>query len=316
MKRTPIILLLVIVSIMTIAVLFWVTGNETTENQTKSAMVRLKVGYIPIVDCSQLYVASQRGYFTAAGLDVELVALAGGPPIIQALSTGAIDIGFANLATIVFYEQTAPRLIRLSGGTRMDKDHSEAGLVVLADSGIEQISDIKGKIVAVNSRRNIVDLAILRAIRLSGLTAKDITFVELPFKDMETALRSKRVDVTPLPEPFLSVALRNGGLRNLGDHFALAFGELFSTGYFSMANSATVTPDVIRKFNAAISNATRDLKSPDDNTFGAISAVTKIPKDVLMLAGRPDFVSEIPESAFIKMQSWLEDESLLKKKSD
>jgi len=314
MKYKAIILVSMIASILAITSEAWATGKQSIDSQASSNTVNLRIGYIPIVDCSQLYIASQLGYFSKAGFDVELVPMAGGPAIIQALSTDAIDIGFANLATVVFYEETAPRLNRLAGGTRMDKDHSEAGLVVLADSGIQTISDLKGKSIAVNSRRNIVDLAVLRAINKYGLSAKDIMLVELPFKDMETAIRSKRVDAATLPEPFLSIALKTGGVRNLGDHFAIAFGEIYSTGYFSIPQSSKVTSDVIEKFNAAMVNATIDLKSPDEKTFAAISTVTKLSKEVVELTGKPEFVSNVPESAFLQMKTWLQEEKLLKKK--
>lgn len=312
MKSKPFPLLLAIASLIALTAVIFFAWNNPPESPAPDAPVRLRIGYIPIVDCAQIYVAAQRGYFSRERIDVELVALAGGPAIIQALATGAIDIGFANLATIVFYERTAPRLTRLAGGTRMDKTHSEAGLVVLAESSIKHLSDLRGKSIAVNSRRNIVDLAILRATRLAGLTANEINLIELPFKDMETSLRSKRIHAAPLPEPFLSIALKNGDVRNLGDHFILAFGELYSTGYFSMSNSKTVTAEVARRFDAAILSATQDLSRPNAETLEAISAVTKIPRTVLEKTGWPEFVTNIPESAFRQMETWLTEEQLLK----
>jgi NitT/TauT family transport system substrate-binding protein len=311
MKRRALIWFLVIAIFGIVAFGLWTVGNRNLVAQQPTTTIKVRIAYIPILDCAQLYVASYLGYFAKNGLDVELVPMAGGPAIIQALSSNAIDIGFANLATIVFYEQAAQRLNHLAGGTRMDKDHSEAGLVVLADSGIKQISDLRGKTIAVNSRRNIVDLAIFRAIKGSGLSAKDIKLIELPFKDMETALRSKRIDAAPLPEPLLSFVLKKGGVTNLGDHFAIAFGEIYSTGYFSMPGSEKITSTVINKFNTAIIEATENLKNPSKNTFEAISLVTKLPPEALEAAGKPEFVNKIPESAFQQMKIWLVEEGLL-----
>jgi NitT/TauT family transport system substrate-binding protein len=276
--------------------------------------IKLKIGYIPILDCSQVYVASQLGYFAENGLDVELVPLAGGPAIIQALVSDAIDVGFANLTTIVFYEQASPRLNRLAGGTRMNKNHSEAGLVVSADSGIARIAALKGRTIAVNSRRNIVDLAVLRAVKVSGLSANDIKLVELPFKDMEAAVRAKRIDAATLPEPILSSAMKTTGLRNLGDHFAIAFGEVYSTGYFSAPKSSKMTPEMIKKFDAAILKATSNLGNPTEKTYEAISTVTKLPAEVLKLSGKPEFVVSVPETAFEQMKTWMEEERLLENK--
>jgi NitT/TauT family transport system substrate-binding protein len=311
MKRKAFIWFLVVAIFGIVAFGLWTVGNRYLVAQQPTATIKVRIGYIPILDCAQLYVASHLGYFVKNGLDVELVPMAGGPAIIQALSSNAIDIGFANLATIVFYEQAAQRLNHLAGGTRMDKNHSEAGLVVLADSGIKQISDLRGKTIAVNSRRNIVDLAILRTIKGSGLSAKDINLIELPFKDMETALRSKRIDAAPFPEPLLSIVLKTGGVTNLGDHFAIAFGEIYSTGYFSMPESEKITSTVIKNFNTAINEATENLNNPSRNTFEAISLVTKLSPETLESTGKPEFVNKIPESAFQQMKTWLVEEELL-----
>lgn len=275
---------------------------------------KIKIGYIPILDCSQIYVASELGYFSKKGLDVELTPFSSGSAIIQALSSGAIDVGFANLATVVFYEKSSPRLLRLAGGTRMDKNHSEAGLVVSDDAGIVRIADLKGKTIAVNSRRNIVDLALIKAVNTSGLSANDINLVELPFKDMEVAVRARRVDAATLPEPLLSSALKTPGLRNLGDHFVIAFGDVYSTGYFAMQNSSNAKPEVIVKFNAAISEATTELKNPTERTYEAVHAVTKLPTEILKSAGKPEFVVRVPETAFEQMAAWLEEEGFLDQK--
>lgn len=310
MKRPVLILLVALLAI--VASLFWWSKHKDTPPPTaEDPIVTLKVGYIPIIDCSQLYVASQRGYFTEQHLNVELVPMAGGPIIIQALSSGAIDIGFANLATVVFYENGSPVLRRLSGGTRMDKDHSEAGLVVLASSSINVASDLKGKIVAVNSRKNIVDLAVLRFIRGAGLKADDITLVEVPFKDMEAALRGGRIDAATLPEPILSVAMKTDGLRNLGDHFVMAFGSISSTGYFAMPTSEKITESVAQRFKVAMERATEELNSADSGAWTAVAEVTKLPPDVLAAAGKPEFLNAVSSEAFLQMKTWLQEEGLM-----
>ncbi len=39
---------------------------------------KVKIGYIPIADCAQLYVAIEKGFFEQEGLEIELLGLAGG----------------------------------------------------------------------------------------------------------------------------------------------------------------------------------------------------------------------------------------------
>jgi len=151
-------------------VVFGVLSTVVLPSQAADSLpnlTKLKVGIIPITDCSQLYVAKQMEIFKRHGLDIDLIPMAGGSQILQALSTGTVDIAFSNLASVVFYEKNAGKLQRLAGGTLMNAEFSEAGLVVLAASSppITNLQELKGKTIAVNTRRNIVDLAVLRALR-------------------------------------------------------------------------------------------------------------------------------------------------------
>jgi NitT/TauT family transport system substrate-binding protein len=153
----------------------------------------LTIGIIPIADCAQLYVA-QRTIFEKYNLVVERVPLNGDSLILSALGTGAVQVAFSNIASAVLYEQGVGPLKLLSGGTRMNRQYSEAGLVVSADSKINTFADLNDKTIAVNTKRNIVDLAILRALRHIAIKATEVSLIELPFKDMEAALRAGSID--------------------------------------------------------------------------------------------------------------------------
>ena len=124
-------------------------------NEPPSEISKIKIGIIPITDCAQIYVAKYTGIFGKYDLEVELVPLAGGATILQALSAGSVDIAFSNLASVVFYEKNVGKLQRLEGGTFMNAQFSEAGLVVRADSGINNLSDLRGKTIAVNSLKTL-----------------------------------------------------------------------------------------------------------------------------------------------------------------
>lgn len=58
---------------------------------------RVSIGYIPIVNCSSIFIATEKGYFKDEGIEVELVSLIGGEKITTALVKGEVDIGFLTL---------------------------------------------------------------------------------------------------------------------------------------------------------------------------------------------------------------------------
>ncbi|MBI1826042.1 MAG: ABC transporter substrate-binding protein [Planctomycetes bacterium] len=294
------------VTVLLVGLLMW--GLTPRPSSPGSQPTKLKIGIIPITDCSQLYVAKHTGVFARHGLDVEFVPMAGGAAILQGLSSGSIDVAFSNLASVVFYEKNAGALQRLNGGTAMSAKYSEAGLVVRADSGIGDLLGLRGKTIAVNSLRNIVDLAVVRALRMRGVPATEFRLVELPFKDMEAALRGDRIDAATLPEPILTRAMSAEGLKNLGDHFVLAFGEMYSTGYFTLPNRFAATKDTFERFNASIREATPIANAYSGEVLQAISKETKIAESDLQRAGRPQFVESVPDTALEQMRTWLREE--------
>src|SRR5436305_9280184 len=61
----------------------------------------LRVGYVPVIGASALYVLDRAGWARAAGLDIRLAKFDSGPAAIQAISSGSLDmlaIGIAPVA--------------------------------------------------------------------------------------------------------------------------------------------------------------------------------------------------------------------------
>ena len=56
---------------------------------------KLRVAYIPVLDCLQLYVAKEKGFFKDEGLELELRAVPSGPVIQTLLEAGEIDVGWS-----------------------------------------------------------------------------------------------------------------------------------------------------------------------------------------------------------------------------
>jgi NitT/TauT family transport system substrate-binding protein len=77
-------------------------------------------------------------------------------------------------------------------------------LMVHKDSSIYEITDLKGKTVAVPNRYSNQYLIIFKALREQGLSFKDVKIVEMPPPDMPAALYSKAVDAITSGEPFMA----------------------------------------------------------------------------------------------------------------
>jgi len=298
--------------VLLIIIIFLFLLSCTDDQQSEEQKLNfLKIGIIPITDCSQLYAAKELKIFKKIGLEVQLVPIAGGARILETLAANEIDLGFSNLASAVFYEQNFGKLVQLAGGTMMDTSYSEAGMVCLKNSQIRNIEDLKGKTIAINSLNNIVHLAVVKALKKYDVSTDDVDFVEMKFSDMPIALLGKRIDIATLPEPLLTASMEEGNLRNLGDHFTIAFDKIYSTGYFTNPKKIGDNPKKFEKFNKAIIEITPRVNEFKDDIAAAASKYTKVPSNILKNAGRALFIKELPLNAMEQMRSWLIEEKFL-----
>jgi NitT/TauT family transport system substrate-binding protein len=96
----------------------------------------VKVGYIPIVNCSSIFIAQEKGYFQDNGLDIELISSIGGQKIMNALAKGEVDIGFSNVASTIFGFDDGSEFVSIVGGAMQDKTCPVHAIFVLQDSSI------------------------------------------------------------------------------------------------------------------------------------------------------------------------------------
>jgi NitT/TauT family transport system substrate-binding protein len=114
--------------------------------------------------------AQGKGYFAAAGLDVNFAVGRGGVDVAKQVGAGNAPLGgIVADAPIVVRQNGVPiRIVAVFGGKGFMQ------LVVRADSGIEKPADIKGKTITVMSYQDTTYYALLGLLASAGLTQDDV----------------------------------------------------------------------------------------------------------------------------------------------
>jgi NitT/TauT family transport system substrate-binding protein len=94
---------------------------------------------------SGLLLAKQKGWFTAAGLEVDVLDGKGSTTTVQQVAAGQIDIGFGQLSSMAAAVANAIPVTSIMGLVQA----GDNGLMVPADSGWKTLNDLKGKRIAV-----------------------------------------------------------------------------------------------------------------------------------------------------------------------
>src|SRR5262249_26715186 len=130
----------------------------------------------------------------------------GTPPMITAIANNEIEISNLAYSTLAIAIQNAGM-----DDIRVIADEFQDGVpgyytqeyMVLADSPIKKVEDLKGKVVATNAAGSAVDVAMKAMLKKFGLEDKrDYTVVEAPFPAMRAMLAEKKVDMIPAVLPF------------------------------------------------------------------------------------------------------------------
>ena len=137
---------------------------------------------------------------------LEPVHFQGTPPMITALANGELEISNLAYSTFALAVQNAKmddlRVIADEFQDGVDGYYSQE-FMVLNDSGIEKLEDLKGKVLATNAAGSAIDIAMRAMLRRHGLEDKrDYTVVETQFPAMRAMLAEKKVAMMQGTLPF------------------------------------------------------------------------------------------------------------------
>jgi ABC-type nitrate/sulfonate/bicarbonate transport system substrate-binding protein len=134
----------------------------------------------------------------------------------KAVEAGELDVFTASGATAVIAYSQGLRFKAVASISMESTKGFVTQYVVLADSPIKTIADLKGKTLGNNSARSSIELWARLALEKHGLNPdRDVQWAIIPFPAQGQALRSKKIDVAALPQPFAAAETAKGGVRTL-----------------------------------------------------------------------------------------------------
>ncbi|MFQ6057955.1 MAG: ABC transporter substrate-binding protein [Anaerolineae bacterium] len=275
----------------------------------------IRLGYIPIVDLSGLYLAIDRGYFTAENLDIELTAMAGGATILPAVASGSLDIGFSNVLSVILARAEGFDFVIIAHVENEDTQSRTHMVIVKGDSPIQVPKDLEGRRVAVNTFNNIEHLMTQKWLAEKGADLARVTFTELPFPEMPPALMQNQVDAIVTSEPYGTIALSQGG-RVLGYEYAETVPDAAVASFVATERWVRANPDVVRRFVRAYQKGAQEAAADPSLQRSVIPKFTRVAPD---LAGQMRLVTLRSTIDPAQLQWWADEAlafGLLKKPLD
>ena len=150
-------------------------ASLSPEVRAQASLKEIRIGYQKtgvLVIARQQAVLEKR--FAGKQIGIKWIEFTSGPPLLEAMSTGSVDLGSVGDTPPIFAQAANANIVYVAGS----RITNGQGILVPANSSIRTIADLKGKRVGFTkgtSAHNVV----IATLEKAGLTYEDITPVYL-----------------------------------------------------------------------------------------------------------------------------------------
>ena len=198
----------------------------------------------------EAFYARDRGLFTQAGLNVEVMPQKNGGAILQAAAAGAIDVGIGELMQIAnAVQHGVPLAVFASGGLHKPEEETVM-LCVAKNASIRTAKDLEGQTVAVSTLNSMPSASVMLWLESGGADLSKVKIFELPFGEMGTALARGTVAAALMAEPFMADS--KGIIKKLADPYNSVARNFYIGCFYAHRDWLTQNADAARRFASVI----------------------------------------------------------------
>jgi NitT/TauT family transport system substrate-binding protein len=233
----------------------------------RADVTTVRFGSVGGLSDAGLYLADELGYFSAAGVAVDMQVIPSAPTLVQAIASNQLDVAGISVTPGLFASVALKINLRIVGDKQSYR-HGFSGMRLIAApkailaNEAATIAGLKGKTVALSAKAGVTYFLLDRVLASQNLTLNDVKIVELPYPSMYPAFTTGAIDAAISLEPSLTQTLQAGAAKQVSDliEFApggtmtnvpLVYGETFASNRAVAQRFMTAYIKGVRVYNAA-----------------------------------------------------------------
>lgn len=219
----------------------------------------IKVGILKVGASGPLYIAADRGYFTAKGLDVTLVNFGAGQAVAVAVASGDIDVGVTGLTAGLYNLASGGQIRVIAGLHREVPGFHTLGYFVSKrayDAGLTSLKDIAGHSMAITTIGSTTHYAVALLAMKYGFPLSSVRIMPLQNNSNSAAAVIGGQADAAMAASTLETQIEQSGAKLLGwvgDETPWQLGSVFVS-----AKTDTERGDMLRHFLVALKEGARD----------------------------------------------------------
>jgi NitT/TauT family transport system substrate-binding protein len=259
----------------------------------------------------------EQGFFKKRDLEVELTPSQGGATVVPAVVAGDTDIAGSNLVSVLLAQGKDIPVTIVAPGTFVRNQRSQDFSAILAagDSDIRSPADLEGKTLAVNTLKNVAELAAKASLAKQGVDVSKIELAEVDFPDMNGALTQGRVDAAFQIEPFVSLAVEEGH-RIIDRPYVGTKPGLQIGCYFTSERYLSENEDVVERFQQGVADTAAAIADDPDGFREFLPEASEIPPPAAEQAVLPAWKAENDQASLDLTAELMERYGVVEEKPD
>lgn len=287
----------------------WGCSSGTKETARKDSPT-IQFGTLPVIQALPLFVAAEKGYFTEAGLKVELIPFSSAMEKDVAMSAGQISGYFGDMITPMVLTANGTLVKIVATYFNKKTDRRMFAIVASPKYPKRDLRSVAAAGIACSSN-TMLDYLMTRLLGKKGIDPRTINLVEVKSIPIRLQmLLSDQVPAAILPEPLVSLAEMKGGKVLIDDRgTGMSATVLVFSDQFLSRN-----PDQVRAFLKAVQRAIDFINQNPDQVRPIMNRECKIPEPLHQSFSVPTFPAlNVPHNAEIMdVYEWLREKNVIK----
>jgi NitT/TauT family transport system substrate-binding protein len=241
----------------------------------QAAPTVIRVGTAPVESYALVYQGVERGFFKAAGLDVQIQSFSGGGGVMTAFAGGALDMGCANIGAQANAHIRGLPLAMVAGGGLYTSASPTTVLAVAKNSPFKTAKDLNGKTIAVSTLKDLQQASVMKWVDANGGDSSTLKFVEIPVPEMAPAIQAGRIEGACVLEPSLTYAKND--IKIFGKCYDAIAKMLAINSHFANPEWLDKNPVAAQKFIVACRQTAQWANKNKVESGAIIEKISKIP---------------------------------------
>ena len=245
-------------------------------------LTKIKVSFLAAEPAMLVTFAKHRGMFTKQGIDAEMVPLTDPQVLLGALLSGNVQFSGTHAGAAALLKSRGAPIKIVASGALYDPKNPSSALVAGKGRSIKGPRDLVGKTILIDGPNTIAEIGVLKWLKKGGVSKGDVKISYVPFVDMLASLTKGTVDAAFMPEPFLTLAQRQGLKVSPAFPFNAVCSKVCVLTFW-MAR-ADVDANLVARFRNAVQNAAVWANQPKNDAASARILAKYVPIDAKVMA--------------------------------